>query len=263
MTGRLPGHPGSSLANILWSMETKHNASQAKRTSVPLWLCSEWIVFMLPDFFLLSGRKKKKKKKSCFLKTLFQKYLSSWLLPQKWRNDRCTSEGKTNFMRSWISHNKWEWHRLLTHHVWSRCSVPLPPRCCSGFSGGSSWSSRPFCWPFSLREGNDINAGMDITLEKLMNERKVFLACHKLNICSGTSENCLKQDLFMGSFTGRNHLQNCWFTVVYIWEGKWKIDDTGKKKKNAWIGFSPTHMDRFKIGDWTKRQSLGTEFENV
>lgn len=133
--------------------------------------------FLSCQTFLLSGSKKKKK--SCFLKTLLQKYLSSRLLPRKRRNDRCTSEGKMNFMRSWISHNKWERHRLLTHPVWARCSVLLPPRCCSGFSGGSSWSSLPFCWPFSLREGNDINAGMDITLEKLMNECKVFLACHE------------------------------------------------------------------------------------
>lgn len=70
MTGRLPGHPGSGLANILWSMETKHNASQAKRTSVPLWLCSEWIVFILPDFFAL--REQKKKKNPAFWK-LFSK----------------------------------------------------------------------------------------------------------------------------------------------------------------------------------------------
>lgn len=67
-------------------------------------------------------------------------------------------------MRSWISHNKREWHWLFTHPLSPSCVVPLLLRCCLGLSGCFSCSSQTFCWLFSLRTKNNINTGTEIRL---------------------------------------------------------------------------------------------------
>lgn len=74
--------------------------------------------------------------------------------------------GRWIFMRSWISHNKRERHRLFTHPLLSGRIVLLPLRCCLVFSGHSSCSSPPFCWLLSLRK--------EMTL-KYRNRNKTFI----------------------------------------------------------------------------------------
>lgn len=109
---RLPGHPGLSLANIQWSMATKHNASSARRTTVPLWLdsTSESIIFIAR--FFLSG-------KISFLKTvLIPRHLSFLRGFVSFSHPNCPGlDIERTSVARWIS-----WNIILWDHEFPRCS---------------------------------------------------------------------------------------------------------------------------------------------